>query len=51
MTAQIAYVAAAYAVSAVVLGILALALVLQRRNAKRQIASLEAAGIKRRSEA
>ena len=50
MTAQLAYVAAAYGVSALVLGNLAFALVLQRRSAKRQLAALEAAGIKRRSE-
>ena len=50
MTAHMAHVAAAYGVSAIVLGILALALLLQRLRAKRQIAALEAAGIKRRSE-
>ena len=50
MTTHIAYVAAAYGVSAIVLGILTLAFLLQRRSAKRQIAALEASGIRRRSE-
>ena len=51
MTTHMAYVFAAYGASAFVLGILALGLVLQRRNARKQLAALEAAGIKRRSEA
>ncbi len=51
MSTHMAYVAAAYGASALVLGFLALGLVLQRRNAKKQLAALEAAGIKRRSEA
>lgn len=50
MTAQMAYVVAAYGVSALVLGLLMLGLFVQRRSAKRQITALEAAGIKRRSE-
>lgn len=51
MSAHMAYVLAAYGASGLVLGILALGLVLQRRNAKEQLAALDAAGIKRRSEA
>ena len=50
MTTHLAYVVAAYGVSALVLGLLALVSMLQRRNARRQMAALEAAGIKRRSE-
>jgi heme exporter protein D len=51
VTTHIAYVAAAYGASALVLGLLALGLFLQRRGAKKQLAALESAGIKRRSEA
>ncbi len=51
MTTHMSYVLAAYAASAFVLGILALGLVLQRQSAKKQLAALEAAGVKRRSEA
>ncbi len=51
MTTHMAYVLAAYGASALVLGMLALGLVLQRRSARKQLAALEAAGIKRRSEA
>jgi heme exporter protein D len=47
---HIAYVMAAYGVAGLVLGVLALSLVLQRRSARRQLAALEAAGIKRRSD-
>jgi heme exporter protein D len=50
MTTHMAYVAAAYGASALVLGILALGLILQRRSAKLQLAALEAAGVKRRSD-
>ncbi len=47
---HIAYVMAAYGVAGLVLGILALSLILQRRSAKRQLSALEASGIKRRSD-
>jgi heme exporter protein D len=50
MSTHIAYVVASYGASALVLGTLALWLVLQRRATKRDLAALEAAGIKRRSD-
>ncbi len=45
-----AFVLSAYGISALVLGLLIIWIVSARRSAKRELAALEASGIKRRSE-
>lgn len=51
MSGHVAYVAAAYGVSALVIAGLAIWIVVDQRARKRELAALEAAGIRRRSDA
>lgn len=50
MSAHVAYVTAAYGLSALVIAGLAIWLVADQRARKRELAALEAAGIRRRSD-
>lgn len=50
MSAHAAYVAAAYAVSALVLAGLVIAILADQRARRRELAELEAAGVRRRSD-
>ena len=50
MSAHVAYVVAAYGVSALTLAGLALWILIDQRARRREIAALEAAGIRRRSD-
>ena len=51
MSTHTLYVAAAYGVSALVLAGLALWIIMDQRARRRELAALEAAGIRRRSDA
>ena len=51
MSAHALYVASAYGVSALVLGTLVAWILLDQRARRRELAALEAAGIRRRSDA
>ena len=50
MSAHALYVAAAYGASALVLAVLGLWIVLDQRARKRELAALEASGLRRRSD-
>lgn len=51
MSAHVAYVAAAYGISALALAALAWWILADQRGRRRELAALEAAGVRRRSDA
>lgn len=51
MSAHVLYVTAAYGISALVLAALALWILADQRARRRELAALEAAGVRRRSDA